>query len=137
MNLQLPVTNIDLVRCFPFCEDVNAGPSVRCFQVRPIKHLQTANPYLLAESKSSGVSVKKNAKAQTNLNMEDLVVTQTKTLGVEACSGKYKLSGQLALTRKHGKKMKYIDIQRSCSITKLQIKENCRGSCNEFAKGFC
>ena len=137
MTLQLPVTNIDLVGCFPFCKDVNAGPRVRCFQVRSIKHLQTAHPYLLAESKSRSVFVIKNAKAQTNLNMEDLVVTKTKTLGVEACPGKYKLSGQLALTRKHGGEMKYIDIRQSCSITKLQIKENCRGSCNEFAKGFC
>ena len=137
-DLKLLATDIDLVECFlPLCKEVDAGSSARRFLVRPTEHPQTAHPYTLAESKDSKVSVKKNAKAQIDLNREGLVVTKTKTLGVEARPGKQKLSGQLALTGKHGKKMKYIDIRQSCSINKLKIKENCRDSCDEFAKGFC
>ena len=47
--------------------------------------------------------MKKNAKAQTSLNREGLIITITKTLGLEACPHKHKLSAQLALTGKHGK----------------------------------
>ena len=102
-NLKLLATDIDLVGCFlPLCEEVNDSSSVRRFLVKPINHPQTANPCTLAKSKGSSVSVKKNAKSQTNLNREDLIVTKTKTLGVEARQGKHKLSGQLALTGKHG-----------------------------------
>ena len=100
-DLKLSATDIDLVY-----EEVNAVSSARHFLVRPTEHPQATHPCTLAESKGSSVSVKKNAKAQTNLNREGLVVTKTKTLGVEARPGQHKLSGsgQLALTGKHGKK---------------------------------
>ena len=104
-DLKLPPTDIDLVGCFlPLCEEVNAGPSGRNFLVRPTEHPQTSHPYTLAESKGSNVSVKKNARAQNNLNRDGFVVTKTKTLGVEARPGKHKLRGQLALAGIHGKK---------------------------------
>ena len=57
-DLKLTATDIDLVGCFlPLCEEVNAGPSARHFLVRPTEHPQMANPYTLAESKGSSVSV--------------------------------------------------------------------------------
>ena len=104
-DLKLSATDIDLVGCLvPLCKKVSAGPRAWHFLVRPIEHPQTAHPYTSAESKDSSASVKKNAKAQTNLNREDLTVTKTKTLRVEACPGKHKLSEPLAVTGKHGKK---------------------------------
>ena len=110
-DLKLWATDTDLVGCFlTLCEEVNAGPSARPFLVRPIEHPQTSQPHILAESRGSSVSVKKNAKAQTNLNREGLVVTKTKMLGVEACPDKHKLNEQLALAGKHGEKMEYIGI---------------------------
>lgn len=48
--------------------------------------------------------MKMNAKAQTNLNIEDIVAAKTETMDVEACHGNNKLSGQLGLTAKHGQK---------------------------------
>ena len=75
-DLKLSAADIDLVGCLlPLCERVSAGPSTTRFLVRPIEHLQIAHSHTLAESKGISVSVKKNAKAQTNLNREVLIVT--------------------------------------------------------------
>ena len=79
-GLKLSVTDIDLVGCFlPLCREVNAGPSARCFLVRPIEHPQMAHSHTSAEPEGSSVSMKKNAKAKTNFNRERLVVKKTKT----------------------------------------------------------
>ena len=68
-DLKLSATDTDLVGCFlPLCKEANAGTSARHFLVRLVEHPQMAHPYTLAESRSSSISVKKNAKAQTNLN---------------------------------------------------------------------
>ena len=71
--------------------------------------------HITGESKGKIVSMKRNVKAQTNLNREGLVVTKTKTFGVETCPEKQKLSGQLALTMRKNA-IYCVDIQRSCII---------------------
>ena len=52
------------MRCFlAFCEEVSASPSAIRLLFRLIEHPRTTHLFTLAESKGSGVSVKKNTKA--------------------------------------------------------------------------
>lgn len=147
-NCQL---DVDLVRCFlAFCEEVSASPSAIRLLVRLIEHSQTTHLFTLAESKtppsflssppplnvqtlqvsnSQAESGEHTGRAQTNLNREGLIITKTKTLGVEAYPSKHKLSD-----RKAWGKMKY------WYLAKLSYKKNkrkCRDSCDEFPKSFC
>ena len=71
---------------------------------------------------------------QTNLNREDVVTAKVVT--VRQTGTKHKASGQLSLTGKYAKKMKYIDI-RSNFVSKLGVKDKCADSCDASAKGFC
>lgn len=106
------------MRCFlAFCEEVSASPSAIRLLVRLIEHSQTTHLFTLAESKtppsflssppplnvqtlqvsnSQAESGEHTGRAQTNLNREGLIITKTKTLGVEAYPSKHKLSDRKA-----------------------------------------
>ena len=80
---------------------------------------------------STNIQRRRKVKLQTNLNREDVVTAKVVT--VKQTGTKHKASGQLSLTGKYAKKMKYIDI-RSNFVSKLGVKDKCADSCDAFAK---